>query len=139
MIAKTPLIAQRVRRLQGSFAAIEHRFLRDGFWAALNHHELLLYFFLVLVADRQGLSYYSYDKICSLLAVSVDEYIVARDGLIDQDLIAFDGLLFQVLSLPAAPGFRRRSPLVSRQDMLRADPATVQQLITKTLGENHDR
>jgi len=139
MIAKTLLIAHRLRTIQGSFAAIEHRFLRGGFWTALSHHELLLYLFLVLVADRQGLSYYSYDKICSLLAVSADEYIAARDGLIGQDLIAFDGRLFQVLSLPAAPLLRRRSPLVSRGDMERADPATVRQLITKCLGENHDR
>ncbi len=33
------------------------------------------YIFLVLVADRQGMSYYSYDKICSLICVSLDEYI----------------------------------------------------------------
>lgn len=86
MIEKTPLIARRVRKIQGSFAAIEHRFLRAGFWAALNHHELLLYLFLVLVAARQSLSYYSYsyNNICLLLAVSVDEYAV-RDGLINQD------------------------------------------------------
>jgi hypothetical protein len=84
MIEKTPLIARRVRKIQGSFAAIEHRFLRAGFWAALNHHELLLYLFLVLVAARQSLSYYSYNNICLLLAVSVDEYAV-RDDLINQD------------------------------------------------------
>ena len=55
MIEKTPLIPDRVRKIQGSFAFIEHRFLRDGFWAGLEHQELLLYLFMVLVADRQGL------------------------------------------------------------------------------------
>ncbi len=140
MIRKHPLIAHRLRRLQGGFAAIEHRFLRDGFWAALDHHELLLYIFLVLVADRQGMSYYSYDKICSLICVSLDEYIVARDGLIDKDLIAFDGRLFQVLSLPAAPKCPLRAPLVNREDMCRDDPATVRQLIVNSLkGAGHDR
>ncbi|MFN2354252.1 MAG: hypothetical protein ABR512_06990, partial [Desulfopila sp.] len=54
-------------------------------------------------ADRQGLPFYSYDKICSLLTISVDEYILARDGLINKDLLAFDGTFFQVLSLPAEP------------------------------------
>jgi hypothetical protein len=37
-----------------------------------------LYFFLVLVSDRHGLSYYSYDAICSLLQLSVDDYLLAR-------------------------------------------------------------
>jgi hypothetical protein len=100
MIQKKLLQPQRVRTIQGSFAFIEHRFLRDGFWTNLDHHELLLYFLLVVVADRQGLSYYSYDKLCSLLRMSVDDYVAARNSLIGQDLIAFDGTLFQVLALP---------------------------------------
>jgi len=77
MIKKKPLCPQRVRRITGSFAFIEHRFLRDGFWAGLGQHELLLYLFLVLVADREGLSYYSFDKICTLLGISTDEYLYA--------------------------------------------------------------
>ncbi len=100
MIHKKLLQPQRVRTIQGSFAFIEHRFLRDGFWTSLDHNQLLLYFFLVLVADRYGLSYYSYDKLCSLLHMNLEDYIAARNGLIEQDLLAFDGTLFQVLALP---------------------------------------
>jgi hypothetical protein len=138
MIRKRPLIIDRIRKIEGSFATIEHRFLRSGFWVELSHYELLLYLFLVIVADRQGLSFYSYDKICSLLAISVDDYIAARDGLIDQDLIAFDGRLFQVLSLPVAPKSRRRSPLRSRDDMQRSDPTAIRQILAN-LGGSHDR
>lgn len=101
MIQKKILVRERVRRITGSFAFIEHRFLRAGFWADLNHQELLLYLFLIMAADQNGLSFYPYDKICSLLRFTLDEYIAARDGLIDKDLLAFDGTLFQVLSLPA--------------------------------------
>jgi len=125
---RNPLVSHRVRIINGSFAFIEHRFLRHGFWAGLNHHELLLYFFLVLVADRQGLSFYSYDKICSLLTISVDEYILARDSLINRDLLAFDGTFFQVLSLPPEP-VRLSQLLQNREDMEREDPATIHQLI----------
>lgn len=100
MITKEPLKDHRIRKINGSFAWISHRFLRQGYWSSLNRQELVLYLFLVMVADRQGMSYYGYDKICSLTAISMDEYIQARDGLIDKDLIAFDGRLFQVLSLP---------------------------------------
>ena len=77
-----------------------HRFVGDGFLGALGQKELLLYLFLVIVADRHGLSFYGYDRICSLLELSLDEYIHARDKLIEMELIAFDGTIFQVLELP---------------------------------------
>jgi hypothetical protein len=131
---RKPLVNHRIRKITGSFGFIEHRFLRHGFLASLGHQELLLYFFLVMVADRQGLSFYSYDKICSLLTLSVDEYILARDLLIKKDLLAFDGTFFQVLSLPPEP-VRTSRLLQERADMEREDPATIHQLIQ---GGLHD-
>ena len=130
------LVSNRVRQINGSFAFIEHRFHRHGFWATLGHHELLLYFFLVLVSDRQGLSFYSYDKICSLLAISVDEYIMARDSLINKDLLAFDGTFFQVLSLPRSPVNHSTKLLKNRDDMETSDPATIGQIIRRQF--NHE-
>ena len=103
MITKKVLAADRIRRIDGGFSFIPHRFLTDGFLKALSQQELLLYIFLVLAADRYGLSFYSYDRICSLLHMTVEQYIEARDALIEKDLIAFDSTLFQVLSLPASP------------------------------------
>ena len=100
MIKKKILDASRIRRIDGGFSFIPHRFLTDGFLASLQQPELLLYVFLVLAADRYGLSYYSYERICSFLQLSVEQYIAARDGLVKKDLIAFDGTFFQVLSLP---------------------------------------
>jgi len=103
MIIKKVLVADRIRRIDGGFSFIPHRFLMDGFLEALSQPELLLYIFLILAADRYGLSYYSYDRICSLLQFSLEQYIEARNGLINKDLIAFDGTLYQVLQLPAQP------------------------------------
>ena len=133
MIKTKILFPNRVRRITGSFAFIEHRFLRDGFWESLSHHELLLYVFLILTADRNGISYYSYDKICSLLRISMDEYLNARDALIDKDLIAFDGYFFQVLSLPEKPVNQPLRLLTSRQQMEKYDPATICNLIGQSL------
>jgi hypothetical protein len=138
MIEKRPLCPERLRKITGSFAFIEHRFLRDGFWSSLSQHELLLYVFCVLVADRNGLSYYSYDKICTLLRFSLEDYLVARNALIHKDLIAFDGHLFQVLSLPQTPVRERHSALQSTTQMAQADPATIHQLIRNALGANDD-
>jgi hypothetical protein len=127
-----PLCPDRVRKINGSFAFIEHRFLQDGFWSDLDQHGLLLYLLLVLVADRHGLSYYSYDKICTLLRLTLDDYILARNSLIDKDLIAFDGRLFQVLSLPSEPKRTKGELLLRREQLEREDPATVRQLIEKS-------
>ncbi len=103
MIKKKILIPDRIRCIHGGFSFIPHRFLADGFLAALQQKEILLYLFLVLASDRHGLSFYNYDTICSLLQMDLDQYINARNGLIDKDLIAFDGTVFQVLELPARP------------------------------------
>ena len=103
MIKKKVLNPERIRCIDGGFSFIPHRFVTDGFLGALGHQELLLYLFLVLVSDRNGLSFYSYDAICTLLGLSLDEYIASRDSLVDKDLIAFDGTLFQVLSLSPNP------------------------------------
>lgn len=103
MIKKTVLVPERIRRIDGGFGFIPPRFLTDGFLASLDQKQLLLYLFLVLVADRYGLSFYKYDAICTLLHFSLDQYIEARNGLMKKDLIAFDGTLFQVLDLPSKP------------------------------------
>lgn len=104
VIGREPIRPERVRGIGGDgFAFVPNRFLREGFFASLSGDELRLYLLLVLASDRRGLSFYHYDSICSLLEMTVDEYVTARNGLIERDLIAYDGTRFQVLSLPSAP------------------------------------
>jgi hypothetical protein len=103
MIKKKILNPDRIRRINGGFSFIPHRFLSQGFLASLQQKEILLYLFLVIASDRYGLSFYSYDAICTLLELDLDQYINARDDLINKDLIAFNGTLFQVLDLPEKP------------------------------------
>ena len=103
MVKKKILNPNRIRHIEGGFSFIPHRFLTDGFLSSLSQKELLLYLFLVLASDRYGISFYSYDAICSFLELSDEEYIEARDGLISKDLIAVDGTIFQVLDLPKHP------------------------------------
>jgi hypothetical protein len=139
MVDKAPLVPERLRRIQGGFSFVEHRFLRDGFWQTLSHAELLLYFFLVLVGDRDGVSFYSYDRICSLLDIHLDDYLLARNSLIQKDLIAFDGHLFQVLSLPESPVRQAKRLLKTEEDMLEKDPATVHRSLCDGLGLDPDK
>ena len=121
MIKKKILKPGRIRHIQGGFSFIPHRFLTDGFLAVLDQKEILLYLFLIIASDRNGLSFYSYDAICALLQFSVDDYIEARDALIKKDLIAFDGTLFQVLDLPGKPAQKevKLSPQSHRRSEIR--------------------
>jgi hypothetical protein len=122
MIKKKVLNPDRIRRINGGFSFIPHRFLSQGFLADLQQKEILVYLFLVIASDRYGLSFYSYDAICTLLELDLDQYINARDGLIAKDLIAFDGTIFQVLDLPAKPVLSAaRKPTDRRQTALPAD------------------
>jgi len=137
-VTKKLILPDRVRRIQGSFSFIPHRFVSDGFWVSLNQHELLAYFLLVIVGDRDGLSYYSQDKLCTMLQMSLDDFIAARNGLIDKSLIAFDGFLFQVLSLPDKVVTDQPKSLTTQRDFESNDPLTIRQLIQQSLQEDMD-
>jgi hypothetical protein len=100
MISRAPIDPDRIRRITGSFSWLDHRLISGGFLAAMSQAEILLYFFLVLVGDKKGVSFYSYDKICALLKMDVDTFIRARNQLIDKSMLACDSGRFQVLQLP---------------------------------------
>jgi hypothetical protein len=135
LISRDPIRADRVRSIAGQgFAFVPNRFLRDGFFASLTPDELQLYFFLVLAGDRQGVSFYAYDKICSLLQMTLETYVEARNGLIDKDLLAFDGTRFQVLSLPTQPLSRVPPPLRTREDFEHRDRATIRSMLQHALA-----
>ncbi|HEV7461180.1 MAG TPA: hypothetical protein VGN78_11630 [Solirubrobacteraceae bacterium] len=129
---RPPPRPDRVRRIAGGFAFVPNEFLHRGFFASLGHTERSLYFFLVLAADRNGVSFYAHDRICAALELTLDDYLVVRDHLIDMDLIAFDGRRFQVLSLPLAPVPPPR-PLVTQDDFDDHDPATIQRILRSSL------
>jgi hypothetical protein len=133
---KPPLVPERIRRIDGqSFAFLPHRFLRDGFLCSLSADEQRLYLFLVLAADRSGMSFYHYDRICSILEMVGDDYIDARNGLLAKDLIAFDGSRFQVLALPAKPVHVSARPFHVGPRLDDEDPATIRATILSSLEQ----
>jgi hypothetical protein len=127
VIVREPICPERIRSIDGQgFAFIPNRFLREGFFASLTADELRLYVLLVLAGDRRGLSFYHYDSICSLLEVTLDDYIAARNGLIEKDLIAYDGSRFQVLALPPHPAPRVRRAASDDPDAGSGDSARAE-------------
>lgn len=134
-VLRSPVVAERVRSIEGGFSFIPHRFLQGGFFASLEERELLLYFLLVLAGDRFGVSFYGVDTLCELLRIEITEYVNARNGLIEKDLVAFDGRRFQVLSLPPRPKSDVRGPLCTQEDFEENDPATIREIIRGSLKE----
>jgi len=103
MALKRLLCPDRIRRIDGSFGWIDHRFMTGGFLRDLSTIEILLYLFLVAVSDRNGLSFYYDDRIASLLKIDLSALGKAREGLVRRSLLAYEFPLYQVLSLPPKP------------------------------------
>lgn len=123
---KRILNRSRIRTVHDSFAFIPHRFLTDGFMKRLFPGELLLYLFLVLVSDAYGLSYYGDPAICRLLRLDTSGLRQLRQILIDEDLIAYEAPLYQVLALPLKP-----LPDENHIDALPCSPTSFSQLIRR--------
>lgn len=100
MKSKKIIDPTRIRTHEGSFSYIPHRFLRGGFFASCTAAELCVYLLLVLAADTQGVSFYSRERMSALCKFSIDRIEEALRGLERKDLIACDGMVVQVLSLP---------------------------------------
>jgi hypothetical protein len=103
MQSKRVLDSRRIRKIEGSFSWINHRFVTGGFLRDLSTLEILLYLFLVAVSDRNGLSFYYDDRIASLLKIDLAALGQAREGLVLRSLVAYEPPLYQVLSLPPHP------------------------------------
>ena len=111
-MTKEPITSSRIRSIREcTFGWIDHNLLHQGYVKSLSRESLLLYFFLCLVADRNGCSYYDYEKVCLYLKFSLEQFMDARDQLIDQSLIVFKDSVYQVLRLPE----RNKSPVLPQK------------------------
>ena len=135
IVSREPIRPDRVRHIgPDGFAFVPNRFLRDGFFAALAPAERELYFLLVLAADRNGLSFYHYDSLCSLLQMELETYLQARNALIERNLIAYDGTRFQVLSLPQQPATATTRELRTPEDFAAHDQATIHATLRRSFA-----
>jgi hypothetical protein len=111
LMKKLPVLEPtRRRQTPDSFAWIDHRLRANGWLERLQPADLGLYLFLLLAADRDGLSCWRLDRIeRAVPCFDRHELWDARERLLQYDLIAYrpwsphsvDGC-YQVLSLPPA-------------------------------------
>lgn len=126
MVVKRLLFPDRVRKIEGSFSWIDHRFVTEGFLHDLSTIEILLYLFLVAVSDRKGLSFYHDDRIASLLKIDLPALGRAREGLVRRSLLAYEFPLYQVLSLPPKP-----IALASNEDRIKQEQEMARHYLKK--------
>jgi hypothetical protein len=113
-----------IRRIQHSFAWIDHRLIRDGFLQVMTHEDLVLYVFLILAADSNGVSFYRKEKICDAVSLSFNQFEIARDRLLDMKLIAFEA--YSVLT---PNGFYQVLPILGRA------PSYTQQIFQRDIEQ----
>lgn len=107
---KTLLRPERLRTIEKPFAWIPFKLLKSGLFKDLTDKAKLLYLFFCLAADRQGLSYYGDPKIQTHFQMSQSDIHRAKNELIQKDLLAYDGRLYQLLSLPSPKSEHLPSP-----------------------------
>ncbi len=86
-----------VRRIENSLAWIDHRLGRNGYLPVTTHQDQALYLFLILAADRHGVSFYRKGKTCDAVGLDWSEFEVARDR------------SFKLAASPFRPAFVSRS------------------------------
>jgi hypothetical protein len=99
MHSKHPVNPRRLRKVPSQFNWVDHRLVRDRRLDVCSHAAAALYLFLVVVADAQGLSYYSDPTLMQRLRMDGLTLAQARMSLIQADLIAWRKPIYQVLSL----------------------------------------
>ena len=100
MSTPTLLRPERLRTMEPPFGWAPCRLLTTGRLARLSLVAKALYLALCLAADRRGLSYWGDERLCAHVGLAVAELGRARGELERCDLIAFDGRVYQLLSLP---------------------------------------
>ena len=90
--------------------------MRNGFTEVMTHQDMVLYLFLVLVADKNGVSFYRKEKICEAISLDYSQFEIAKDRLVNMKLIAFEGYsvlspngYYQILPIEAkAPDYHKQ-------------------------------
>jgi len=134
----SPLRPDRIRRIERPFGWIPFRILSSGLLGQLSIPAKLLFFFLCLVSDQQGISFYGPRRMIELLGLSASEITNAVGELRDADLLAFDGQVYQLLSLPpwlSIVKTESRAASAQAGRSVRDGPKPIGQLMDEIVGK----
>lgn len=144
MLTKRLLCPARIRKIPAQFSWIDQRLVRERLISRCSIDALALYFFLVTVADAQGLSYYSDQSILQRLSFFDSIRLgLARAELQRVEWIAYVAPLYQVLALDTCKRSEVPEPLLPRRQKSPIQPRAAQpveaiKLLRRALEGGHD-
>ena len=99
-IIKQPVDPQRVRTLPEQFGAVDRRLVYQKHIRRMSAEQIALYVFLQCVSDAQGLSFYSDERVCAELNLSLNRLWDAREALVHGGFLLYGRPIYQLLNLP---------------------------------------
>jgi hypothetical protein len=117
-----------IRQIPEQFSWVDHRLVRERYIDYICHGASALYLFLITVSDASGLSYYGDATLQKRLGMDGAGLSKARDGLIRQQLIAYQQPLYQVLALD----HRREKAQVT------TELSSMKDILQQVMGGGHD-
>lgn len=121
---------ERLRFVERPFAFIPCRLLTSGVWETMSIPAKLLYTLLSLAADKHGISFYSNHSIIKILGITEAELVKAQQELITRDLLAFNGKIYQLLSLPHPEPDKKAQPAMTQ---------TAESIYSKAIPDSETR
>lgn len=103
---KKVIFQERLRMIPKQFSWVDQRLVHEGHLREMTAEGTRLYLFLVTVADRNGVSWYSDRSIVE--RTGLVEVTKARRNLIDLGLVAYRRPHYQVLELPRVAGVQEQ-------------------------------
>ena len=100
-ITKQPVDPQRVRTMPAQFGAVDRRLVYQKHIRRMSTEGGGLYVFLQCVSDAEGLSFYSDERVCEELHLSLDALWEAREALVQGSFLLYRRPIYQLLNLPS--------------------------------------
>lgn len=101
-INKRLLCPERLRKVPAQFSWLDQRLVRHRYIERCDVAAWALYLVLAIVADAQGLSYYSDATLSRMLGLEPLGLSAARSQLCQAGLLVYEPPLYQVLGLEAS-------------------------------------
>ena len=99
-ITKQPVDPQRVRTMPAQFGAVDRRLVYQKHIRRMSPEQIALYVFLQCVSDAEGLSFYSDERVCEELRLSLNGLWNAREALVHAGFLLYRRPIYQLLNLP---------------------------------------
>jgi hypothetical protein len=99
-IIKQPVDPQRLRSMPAQFGAVDRRLVYQKHIRRMSTEQIALYLFLQCVSDPEGLSFYSDERVCEELHLSLNGLCKAREALEHAGFLLYNRPMYQLLNLP---------------------------------------